>query len=309
MPAHHATIEPLCERHFIQILAESLLYGWFLLAEERLWWDDLRADVARETERSPMVFFSRPGNFYVNKPTNPYPMLLRRVLRRLLPPQTYRRYVGRHEDESLRLWSQIAATIPAGAAILDIGAFEGEYALAARRANAATDIYAFEPNPQSAKLLRSTLEQHRIHVVEAAVSDKDGRLPFLFSAAESQIAPTTPSSNGGGEIRPVAAIKLDTWVATNRVVPSLMKIDVEGAEVNILRGARRILDEWRPIVLCEVLTDSAGAEVEKELPDHYRFFHIDENRGTCEESRVTRRRWRNKNWLLVPEPRRGEVYR
>lgn len=45
----------------------------------------------------------------------------------------------------MRLWTRMAAVVPPGSAILDIGAFRGAYALAAKTANPATLVYAFEP--------------------------------------------------------------------------------------------------------------------------------------------------------------------
>lgn len=253
-----------------------------------------------------MIFFSRPKPSIVQKPQNPYPLLLRRVLGKILPSRTYRRYIGRHEDESMRLWTRLAANVSNGAAILDIGAFEGEYALAARRVNATTPIYAFEPNPESVTRLRADCEKHGVVLVEAAVSDRNGQLPFLFRSAESQLAEQSAAATRE-DIRPVTTLTLDSWALANSVVPSLIKIDVEGAEAGILRGSKLVLSEWRPIVLCELLSESAGTEMERVLPQHYRFYHIDENHGTREEARLTRRRWRNKNWLFVPVSRQAEV--
>ena len=57
----------------------------------------------------------------------------------------------------------------------------------------------------------------------------------------------------------------------------------------------------------KVLTDSAGDEVMAALPPDYRFYYIDENSGAEEETRITRRCWRNKNWLFVPKHRQTEV--
>jgi len=86
----------------------------------------------------------------------------------------------------------------------------------------------------------------------------------------------------------------------------VIKIDVEGAEAGILRGAQRVLHEHHPIILCEVLTDAAGNEVMASLPKDYHFYHIDENGGTKEKACITRRRWRDTNWLLVPKHRIAE---
>jgi FkbM family methyltransferase len=243
----------------------------------------------------------------VRPPKHPYPMWLRRVLRRVLFERIYRRYVGRHEDESLRRWTRMAGRVGDGKAVLDIGAYHGDYALAAREANARVDIYAFEPNTHALDVLRGACQGRSIEIVAAAVSDEAGDVSFSCRSAESAISTQEPASDADQELVTVTAISLDAWVSERSVIPALLKIDVEGWEARILRGASRAISEYRPVILCEVLTDAAGEDVRSALPSFYRFFRVDENRGVTEETRLTRRTWRNKNWLLVPEERRGEM--
>jgi FkbM family methyltransferase len=231
---------------------------------------------------------------------NPYPATLRRLLRKVLPHHVYRRHIGRHEDESMRLWTRIAARSQAGETILDIGAFQGEYALAAKKANPLAQVYAFEPNPRSLSTLRHTCRDAGVEVVASALAERDGEIPFVCRGEESQLIRSSSSVAESEEVVLVPAVTLDGWVESHFVVPVLIKIDVEGAEAGILRSAVRLLRDHQPVILCEVLSDEAGREVMAALPEHYRFFHIDENHGTSEERHITRRRWRNKNWLLVP---------
>lgn len=91
------------------------------------------------------------------KPKNPYPDFYRRVFKKILPTRYYGKFIGRHEHGSLHLWQQIASRLNPDAAILDIGAFQGEYAIAARRANQLASIYAFEPNPRSLAVLQKNV--------------------------------------------------------------------------------------------------------------------------------------------------------
>jgi FkbM family methyltransferase len=244
----------------------------------------------------------------MNKPSNPYPKLIRCLLKKVLPSNTYRHYIGRHEDESMRLWMRIATKVIVGRAILDIGAFKGDYALAARHVNSVADIYAFEPNPHSFIFLRSACENKNIHICNTALSEENGELPFLCHAAESRILKQGAHTELQDEIIYIPALTLDYWVAENSIVPSLIKIDVEGAEAGILRNAQEVLNNSSPIILCEILSDQAGDEVMMALPQHYHFYYIDENRGISESLRITRRKWRNKNWLLVPENNKAQVF-
>lgn len=82
---------------------------------------------------------------------------------------------------------------------------------------------------------------------------------------------------------------------------SLVKIDVEGSESDVLHGAQKVLGEHRPVILCEVLSDEAGLKVMEALPPGYLYYHIDENKGLSMKPRVDRKKWRNKNWLFVHE--------
>jgi FkbM family methyltransferase len=74
----------------------------------------------------------------------------------------------------------------------------------------------------------------------------------------------TPRSQGGvswkgqkpplatGPIQSVAAISLDDFVAAGNPAPNIIKIDVEGAEAEVLLGAKTIMNSIRPVVLVEV---------------------------------------------------------
>lgn len=239
------------------------------------------------------------------KPRNPYPLLVRRFLRKVLPYGVYRRYIGRHEDESMRLWKRIAANVPSDKVILDIGAYHGVFALAAKEVNPGVMVYTFEPNPHTVEMLRQACAKSDIEIRELAIAEFNGAVPFLCASAQSRIV-TDPSTSQEQGIS-VPAVSLDTWITDSDVVPSLIKIDTEGAEAAILRGAKKLLMEYQPIILCEILTDAAGEDVMAALPSHYHYLYINENTGVIEKSRITRDRWRNKNWLLIPENRLPEA--
>lgn len=222
---------------------------------------------------------------------NPWHPLIRAALKRALPESVYLRYVGRHEHGSLVIWKQLARDVPPDRAILDIGAFHGEYALAAREANPDVAICAFEPNPASREVLTRAVEGRRIEIQGAAVAEQRGIVSFRCKGAKSMIA------TDGNVIVPT--VSLDEWVDRTSWRPTLIKIDTEGGEAAILRGGRATISRCKPTILCEVLSDSAGEAVMAELPD-YTYLRIDEDRGTEERARITRADWRHKNWLLVP---------
>jgi len=221
---------------------------------------------------------------------NPWNPSVQAALKRVLPRALYLRFVGRHERGSLQLWREMAAKVPADRAILDIGSYRGDYALAAREVNESAPVYAFEPNPKSNELLRGICRSHGIILEEVAVSERSGTVHLMMDSQRSQIA-----DHGV----PVRALSLDDWRKMRDVRVTLMKIDTEGAEAGILRGAAKLVAESQPTIICEVLTDAAGVALMEVLPT-YCYFRIDEDRGTEERARITREEWRHKNWLLVP---------
>ena len=62
---------------------------------------------------------------------------------------------------------------------------------------------------------------------------------------------------GSGDLISVPAMSLDDFIANGGPIPHVVKIDVEGAELEVLRGSSRLFEACRPIVLCEVIPDTA----------------------------------------------------
>lgn len=241
----------------------------------------------------------------MNKPKDLYHPFFKKILKKILPNRIYRCYVGRHDDESIRLWKMMAKNIPPEEAILDIGAFEGIYALAARECNSRAPIYAFEPNPETAEKLRARCVSKNIATIETALAETNGAVSFLLNSQMSRILDSSPLTTE--RATQVKAMTLDTWISQNSVNPSLIKIDTEGAEGGIFRGGQNTLRSHRPIIICEVLNDLAGKEVALALPKNYVYYYIEENTGIFELPKITRKAWRNTNWLLVPKERISEV--
>jgi FkbM family methyltransferase len=126
----------------------------------------------------------------------------------------------------------------------DIGANVGLYTLLFARY--AKRVYAFEPLPRNIRFLVRTLELNSIRnatVVPCAVSDKT----YLTAFKEGQNSATGCLDNTG--YQPVTAVSLDDFVARINVIPSLMKIDVEGGEAQVLEGSKSLISSYKPIIL------------------------------------------------------------
>jgi len=124
----------------------------------------------------------------------------------------------------------------------DIGANVGYYSLVAARK--CQSIFAFEPLPANFDYLKRHIAINQLQnctAVEAAVIDHEGTVAF-----------SEGNSTCGGAIREagallVRAVRLDVFIE-RAPAPDVMKIDVEGAELRALCGAKRLLTEHHPVV-------------------------------------------------------------
>jgi FkbM family methyltransferase len=126
--------------------------------------------------------------------------------------------------------------IPPGAVVYDIGAHAGFFTLIASRLTGPSGrVFAFDPNPECAASIREQIELNGLancEVEEKAVGDEDGQVGFRHDGALSRI------DVEGTCVVPI--VTLDAF-ARSHPRPDFVKIDVEGAEVAVLRGARTIM--------------------------------------------------------------------
>lgn len=146
-----------------------------------------------------------------------------------------------------------------GDTILEVGANIGtETLLFARLVGTGGRVVCFEPLPENVAILREQLALNGITNVDlraAAVSDTPGSLRFLrpqegMNFGEGRIVEAHEAVRG---VIDVPAVVLDELFADGAfAAPRLVAIDVQGAELFVLRGARRLLTEARPFVIAEV---------------------------------------------------------
>jgi FkbM family methyltransferase len=145
----------------------------------------------------------------------------------------------------------------AGMTFYDVGANIGFFSLlAAHLVGKEGRVVAFEADPEIAARLRGHVERNAfgwITVEEKAVWSKPG--PVFFARTDPATSPDrglghVVSSDAGNTIQ-VSGISLDDYVLT-QAAPDFLKCDVEGAEVEVFRGAERLLKEKRPGIICEM---------------------------------------------------------
>jgi FkbM family methyltransferase len=157
-----------------------------------------------------------------------------------------------------------------GGVVLDVGGSYGYYALLlSRSVGGKGRVYTFEPDWHSfERLTRNLAVNHVENVVPVPVCAWNASValaPWLSCEEEPWKSRLMGGGieNKSGRQTVVPAVPLDAFAEALHMLGDirLIKIDVEGAEWQVLRGARRILEESGPLVLCEL----HGTEVAKQV--------------------------------------------
>ena len=153
-------------------------------------------------------------------------------------------WLGSYEFQKQK---QITLAVRPGMVCFDIGANVGFYTLLlSKMAGPDGLVVAFEPVPNNCDFLRRHIMINRCNNVvlqELALADFDGNGSF----------DTTQSSSQGhlaqAGLLTVRCASIDSLVAGAEIpAPDLMKVDVEGAEVAVLNGAREVISQHKPLI-------------------------------------------------------------
>src|SRR5262245_14277193 len=162
------------------------------------------------------------------------------------------------EDYELSVFARLKRCVQPGAVILEVGAHVGLFTIVlARWAGPSGHIYAFEPAPRTRAALKDHLALNRVAgmvtVVPEAVSDAVGTAAFYLvsSSPENTLSQTHTRLPTAGAIE-VPVTTIDAFCAARHIVPTLIKIDIEGFEFHALRGAIETLVRHRPVTVVEV---------------------------------------------------------
>lgn len=145
-----------------------------------------------------------------------------------------------------------------GDCFYDVGAHIGFYSvIAARLVGKSGLVIAFEPDPDNVKVLQKICTRNNLdHIcaLPAAVWNQGGRVQFQRGKDPSRMTGRVVSQNvqlSGCQLLSCPAVALDTFSASNRP-PTFVKIDVEGGELMVLKGAQTTLRSFRPTLLVEI---------------------------------------------------------
>jgi FkbM family methyltransferase len=142
--------------------------------------------------------------------------------------------------------------LPPGGVFVDVGASVGFFSLlGARLVGSSGSVVAFEPQTAAVASVRRNAGMNgfeNVAVVEAAVGATEGELFLRGAGTATAYVTHTPGPDG----ERVRVTSLDAYfVSRSELEPSVVKIDVEGHELEVLAGMRSLLVGARPVVVIE----------------------------------------------------------
>jgi FkbM family methyltransferase len=161
------------------------------------------------------------------------------------------------------VWESISSGLSNGAIMLDVGAHIGYFTLkSSKRVGKSGRVIAFEPDPWTLETLRANLAANNaanVTIVPVACTDSETTLKFYHARVNSggsSLSRATASGAGDPHEFTVRGRPIDDVVQELEVQRiDVLKVDVEGAELFVLRGAKDTLKRFHPKIVIEVVPD------------------------------------------------------
>lgn len=138
-----------------------------------------------------------------------------------------------------------------GGIFVDAGAYEGDTAVFFKEKFKLQHLYAFEPDNKNYQILEHNCQiagQESFTLIQAGLSDQPGTAHLSSQGGESRI-----SNNENDQVMPL--LKLDDYwqnhIGPDRKI-SLIKMDIEGAEISALQGMENIIREQKPVLAISI---------------------------------------------------------
>jgi len=140
--------------------------------------------------------------------------------------------------------------------VIDIGASIGEWSALAATLVGSENVHVFEPNLTSWKHIQKVFQLNclpsPVGIFPGFAANSDSFTCEVLAAASSLKWPSIVEGAAVFESlstpKDLPMIKLDTYCDRLGVVPSVIKIDVEGAEGEVLRGSQNLLERFHPLI-------------------------------------------------------------
>jgi FkbM family methyltransferase len=222
------------------------------------------------------------------------------------------------EPYSLNVWRTLASDFPISGSIWDVGSFIGVYSLSLLDLPIRNHVFAFEPSSGAFQRLllhlRINSAWERVYPLQVALSDRNIKTDlhhrygwYVLSSGESIDEPLEKYFSeeieciqGDDLVFGQLLLKLrHSKGIPNPGFPGLIKIDVEGHELQTLMGLKRTISEYKPILLVEILSQKQFDEIVLFL-DAYMCLQINEVQRNL-SSTISFEYLENRNFLFVPK--------
>ncbi len=184
---------------------------------------------------------------------------------------------GKSHDSEIRLAKFLINQLDPGDTFIDVGAHYGYFSLlASKLVGSSGNVFSFEASPTTYRIFEKNAKRtDNILSHNLAVSDSNEQLKFyefpnLYSEYNSLDVEQFKNEKWFSEYKPkevnVKSIMLDDFLSDKKSNPKIIKIDVEGAELKVIKGFKKHLLENTPLIVIEYLSDERGntAHVEAE---------------------------------------------
>lgn len=170
---------------------------------------------------------------------------------------SYEYLIGNYENPAML--TAFASWVKPDSVFYDLGANIGFHSLLANRYISKGKIYAFEPLPSNAALFNEHLRLNKklisndnIQFFPIAISDKEKDIRFSNDPVQKDgntYVNSSPVYSNAADHIEVKARSIDELLKDGFAAPDIIKIDVEGAELEVLKGAVDTLQQYKPYLL------------------------------------------------------------
>lgn len=223
---------------------------------------------------------------------------------------------GDYEGQTLKMWHEIIHGLSLKT-VMDIGAYSGIFALTAALADEEIDIHAYEPNPFAFKLLTKNCNLNslsNIRAYECAIAEYNGKQEFYMFGNSYSTGMTSVNHRKVHHDMTMGSFEAkDIFKAREEIDKKLdlIKLDIERAELPLLKHATKLLETDRPIIFCEILdaADYFDYQVLFEALD-YGFIQVnddDHNYTHCQSISDHGNRSLGRNWIFYPKEKQAMI--
>ncbi|WP_263835221.1 FkbM family methyltransferase [Salinibacter sp.] len=142
--------------------------------------------------------------------------------------------------------------------LVDVGANYGEWIEDTLRCATPDEVFAFEPDPTALNVIRPKYDRNgRVQIIEAAVGAEEGNISFNVAGSNKLSSVLSPTERlhemygddaSANKTVMVREVTLDSELESDKEV-SILKIDVQGYELEVIRGAERMLQKTKFVLI------------------------------------------------------------